>query len=102
MLVVKTRNLSTVWYGITVRLNFGKKYSTELRLIFFGKLRYSTKIRYYFFHTVLFKDKNFDFDFAEIIALNMLHALPIFVQVSPHRCFFDVNFVLSYDIANMF
>ena len=38
-------------YG-TVRLNFGKKYGTELRMVFSGKQRYGTEIRYYFFRTV--------------------------------------------------
>ena len=32
-------------YG-TVRLSFGKKYGTELRTVFCGKLRYGTKIQY--------------------------------------------------------
>ena len=49
-----TRNLSTVRNYGTVRLNFGKKYGTELRTVFSGILRYGTKIRYYFFRTVLF------------------------------------------------
>ena len=40
-------------YG-TVRLNFGKKYDTELRTEFLEKVRYGTEIRYYIFHTVLF------------------------------------------------
>ena len=42
----------TVRYGITVRLDFGKKYDAELRTEFLGKVRYSTKIRYYIFRTV--------------------------------------------------
>ena len=46
------RDLSTVRYGNTVRLSFGKKYGTELRTVTSGKLRYGTKIRYYFFHTI--------------------------------------------------
>ena len=41
-------------YG-TVRLNFGKKYGTESRTIFSGKLRYGTKIGYYFFRTVPYR-----------------------------------------------
>ena len=40
---ITSRDLSTV------RLSFGKKYGTELRTVFSGKLRYGTKIRYYFF-----------------------------------------------------
>ena len=44
----------TVRYGITVRLDFGKKYDTELRTEFLEKVRYGTEIRYYIFRTVLF------------------------------------------------
>ena len=42
----------TVRYGITVRLDFGKKCDTELRTEFLEKIRYVTEIRYYIFHTV--------------------------------------------------
>ena len=38
-------------YG-TVRLDFGKKYDTELRTEFLEKVRYGTEIRYYIFRTV--------------------------------------------------
>ena len=48
---VKARGYyGTVRYGITVRLDFGKKYDTE----FLEKARYCTDIRYYIFRTVLF------------------------------------------------
>ena len=71
-------------YGTELRygtVEFWKKYGTELRTVFSGKLRYGTKIRYYFFRTVIFpyisfKGKKFGFDFAEIIALNILYELP--------------------------
>ena len=43
----------TVRYGITVRFDFGKKYDTELRTEFLGKVRYGMEIRYYIFRTVL-------------------------------------------------
>ena len=46
------RELTALRYGITVRLNFGKKYSVELRTVFSGKLRYGTKMQYYFFGAV--------------------------------------------------
>ena len=42
------------------------------------------------------------FDTLEIIALNALQVLPNFVQVWPHWSFFDVNFVVFYDVTNMF
>ena len=42
----------TVRYGITARLDFGKKYHTELRMEFLEKVRYGTEIRYYIFRTV--------------------------------------------------
>ena len=36
------------------RLDFGKKYDTELRTKFLEKVRYGTEIRYYIFRTVRF------------------------------------------------
>ena len=44
----------TVRYGITARLDFGKKYDTELRTEFLEKVRYGTEIRDHIFRTVLF------------------------------------------------
>ena len=38
-------------YG-TVRLDFGKKYGTELRTKFLEKVRYGTEIRSYIFRSV--------------------------------------------------
>ena len=37
---------------MTVRLDFGKKYDTELRTEFLEKVRHGTEIRYYVFRTV--------------------------------------------------
>ena len=48
----------------------------------------------YSFRTSSFKDKRIGFDFAEIIALSMLHVFPILARVWPHPSFFDVNVVL--------
>ena len=41
-------------YEISVRLDFDKKYGTELRTEFLEKVRYRTEIRYYIFRTVHF------------------------------------------------
>ena len=46
------QGVTTVRFGITVRLDFGKKYDTELRTEFLEKVRYGTEIRYYIFRTV--------------------------------------------------
>ena len=43
----------TVRYGITVRLDFGKKYDTELRTEFLEKVRYGNTILYFPYRTVL-------------------------------------------------
>ena len=48
MLVFFLTSKGLLRYGITVRLDFGKKYDTE----FLEKVRYGTEIRYYIFRTV--------------------------------------------------
>ena len=41
------QGVTTVRFGITVWLDFGKKYDTESRTEFLEKARYCTDIRYY-------------------------------------------------------
>ena len=42
----------TVRYGITVRLDFGKKYGTELRTEFLEKVRYGNTVLYFTYRTL--------------------------------------------------
>ena len=51
-------------------------------LVYYGTVRKYGIIFFvqYSFRKQSFEDKKFGFDFAEIIALNMLYVLPIFVQ----------------------
>ena len=53
-------------YG-TVRLSFGKKYGTELRTLFSGKLRYGTKLRYYVFRTVPYLFRTYSFKGKKLV-----------------------------------
>jgi len=49
------KEIITVRYGITVQLDFRKKYRTELRMVFSWEVRYGTVRKYgIFFRTVLF------------------------------------------------
>ena len=60
----------TVRYGITVRLDFGKKYDTELRTEFLEKVRYAAEIRYYIFRTPVMHALHFCF---EVLHFSCLH-----------------------------
>ena len=53
--ILKARGYyGTIRYGITVRLDLGKKYDTKVRMEFLGNVRYGTEMRYYIFRTVHF------------------------------------------------
>ena len=89
-------------YG-TVRLDFGKKYDTELRTEFSGKVRYGNTILYFPYRTVHFPYSSnvrfalliaskystffalflFAYNFATLIALAAHHQLPL----TPHNYF---------------